>query len=31
MPDEPFAQAFGTEWFIRVGAPPGISETDLFA
>jgi len=31
LPDEPFAQAFGTEWFIRVGAPPGISETDLFA
>jgi hypothetical protein len=22
--------AFGTEYFIRVGAPPGISESDLF-
>jgi LmbE family N-acetylglucosaminyl deacetylase len=30
MPDETFAVAFGTEYFIRVGAPPGISESDLF-
>lgn len=26
MPDDAFAQAFGTEWFIRVGSPGGISE-----
>lgn len=26
MPPEAFAAAFGTEWFIRVGAPGGISE-----
>jgi LmbE family N-acetylglucosaminyl deacetylase len=31
MADEQFALAFGTEWFIRVGAPPGIAESDLFA
>jgi LmbE family N-acetylglucosaminyl deacetylase len=31
MPDEQFALAFGTEWFIHVGAPPGIAESDLFA
>ncbi|HEY7593329.1 MAG TPA: PIG-L family deacetylase [Actinophytocola sp.] len=31
LPDEPFARAFGTEWFIHVGAPPGIAESDLFA
>jgi LmbE family N-acetylglucosaminyl deacetylase len=30
MPDEVFAVAFGTESFIRVGAPPGIAEHDLF-
>ncbi|MGH3763191.1 PIG-L family deacetylase [Actinophytocola sp.] len=30
MPDEMFARAFGTEWFVRVGAPPGIAESDLF-
>jgi LmbE family N-acetylglucosaminyl deacetylase len=30
MPDEAFAVAFGTEYFIRVGAPPGIAESDLF-
>ena len=30
MPDEVFAYVFGTEWFIRVGAEPGISESDLF-
>jgi len=30
MPDEAFAVAFGTESFIRVGAPPGIAEHDLF-
>jgi LmbE family N-acetylglucosaminyl deacetylase len=26
-----FEVGFGTEWFIRVGAPPGTVETDLFA
>jgi LmbE family N-acetylglucosaminyl deacetylase len=26
MPPEAFAAAFGTEWFIRVGAPGGITE-----
>jgi LmbE family N-acetylglucosaminyl deacetylase len=31
MPDEPFAYAFGTEWFIRGGQGPGITETDLLA
>ena len=31
MPDEIFVQAFGTEWFIRVGAEPGIHEDDLLA
>jgi len=30
MPDEQFAQAFGTEWFIRKGAPAGITESWLF-
>jgi LmbE family N-acetylglucosaminyl deacetylase len=30
MPPELFARAFGTEWFIRRGAPPGIAEHDLF-
>jgi LmbE family N-acetylglucosaminyl deacetylase len=30
MPDEQFAAAFGTEWFIRVGAPKGIHESWLF-
>jgi LmbE family N-acetylglucosaminyl deacetylase len=30
MPDEAFGFAFGTEWFIRVGAEPGIAEYDLF-
>ncbi|WP_436493419.1 PIG-L family deacetylase [Actinokineospora sp. HUAS TT18] len=29
MPDETFAIAFGTEWFIRQGQGPGITETDL--
>lgn len=29
MPDEAFAHAFGTEWFIRPGHGPGITETDL--
>jgi LmbE family N-acetylglucosaminyl deacetylase len=29
MPPEAFAAAFGTEWFIRVGAPGGITETWL--
>ncbi|SDM63702.1 PIG-L family deacetylase [Allokutzneria albata] len=31
MPDEGFAYAFGTEWFIREGHGPGITETDLMA
>ena len=31
MPDEGFRFAFGTEWFIREGQGPGITETDLFA
>jgi LmbE family N-acetylglucosaminyl deacetylase len=30
MPDDLFAMAFGTEWFIRDGEGPGITETDLF-
>ena len=29
LPDEPFAAVFGTEWFIRAGQGPGITETDL--
>ena len=29
MPDEAFGYAFGTEWFIRDGQGPGITETDL--
>jgi LmbE family N-acetylglucosaminyl deacetylase len=29
MPMEQFAAAFGTEWFIRVGAPAGVHETWL--
>ena len=31
MPDDAFAFAFGTEWFIRAGQGPGITETDLMA
>jgi LmbE family N-acetylglucosaminyl deacetylase len=31
MPDENFRLAFGTEWFIRDGQGPGITETDLMA
>ncbi|RJQ86821.1 PIG-L family deacetylase [Amycolatopsis panacis] len=31
MPDEIFQQAFGTEWFIRPGHGPGITEKDLMA
>ncbi len=31
LPDEAFAFAFGTEWFIRDGQGPGITETDLLA
>jgi LmbE family N-acetylglucosaminyl deacetylase len=31
MPDEAFGYAFGTEWFIRVGQGPGVTETDLMA
>jgi LmbE family N-acetylglucosaminyl deacetylase len=31
MPDEAFAYGFGTEFFIRAGQGPGITETDLLA
>jgi len=31
MPDDAFAHTFGTEWFIRSGQGPGITETDLLA
>ena len=31
MPEESFRYAFGTEWFIRDGQGPGITETDLLA
>jgi LmbE family N-acetylglucosaminyl deacetylase len=31
MPEEGFRYAFGTEWFIREGQGPGITETDLLA
>jgi LmbE family N-acetylglucosaminyl deacetylase len=31
MPDDAFRLAFGTEWFIRAGQGPGITETDLMA
>jgi LmbE family N-acetylglucosaminyl deacetylase len=31
MPDEMFELAFGTEWFIRAGQGPGITETDLMS
>jgi len=31
MPDEAFRFAFGTEWAIRAGQGPGITETDLLA
>jgi LmbE family N-acetylglucosaminyl deacetylase len=31
MPDDAFRYAFGTEWFIRAGQGPGITETDLLA
>lgn len=30
IPDEAFAYVFGTEWFIRAGQGPGITEKDLF-
>jgi LmbE family N-acetylglucosaminyl deacetylase len=30
MPDEIFEMVFGTEWFVRVGAPPGTHEEWLF-
>jgi hypothetical protein len=29
--DEAFAYGFGTEWFIRDGQGPGITETDIMA
>jgi LmbE family N-acetylglucosaminyl deacetylase len=31
LPDDAFRYAFGTEWFIRDGQGPGITETDLMA
>jgi LmbE family N-acetylglucosaminyl deacetylase len=31
LPDEAFRYAFGTEWFIRDGQGPGVTETDLLA
>jgi LmbE family N-acetylglucosaminyl deacetylase len=31
MPNDAFRVAFGTEWFIRDGQGPGITETDLLA
>lgn len=31
MPEENFRFSFGTEWFIREGQGPGITETDLLA
>lgn len=31
MPEDAFAVAFGTEWFIRAGQGPGVTETDLMA
>jgi LmbE family N-acetylglucosaminyl deacetylase len=31
MPPEAFEAAWGTEWYMLRGAPPGTSETDLFA
>jgi LmbE family N-acetylglucosaminyl deacetylase len=31
MPDDMFRTVFGTEWFIRAGQGPGITETDLMA
>jgi LmbE family N-acetylglucosaminyl deacetylase len=31
LPDEQFRSAFGTEWFIRAGQGPGITERDLMA
>jgi hypothetical protein len=31
LPPDLFAEAFGTEWFVRLGARPGIVEADLFA
>lgn len=29
MPDDAFESAFGTEWFIRAGEGPGITEHDI--
>jgi LmbE family N-acetylglucosaminyl deacetylase len=31
MPDAAFAYGFGTEWFIRAGEGPGITETELLS
>ena len=31
LPDDKFAIAFGSEWFIRAGQGPGVTETDLMA
>jgi LmbE family N-acetylglucosaminyl deacetylase len=31
MPEAVFTATWGTEWFIRAGAPPGLGETSLFS
>ncbi|RCW39565.1 hypothetical protein DFQ14_11650 [Halopolyspora algeriensis] len=31
LPEDAFRYAFGTEWFIRDGQGPGVTETDLLA
>jgi LmbE family N-acetylglucosaminyl deacetylase len=31
LPDDYFALAFGREWFVRRGAPPGTHDDDVFA
>jgi len=31
MPEDAFRHAFGTEWFIRDGQGPGVTETDLLS
>ncbi|MFI9639169.1 PIG-L deacetylase family protein [Micromonospora sp. NPDC051925] len=31
LPEEKFRPMFGTEWFIRAGQGPGVTETDLMA
>lgn len=31
IPEEYFAMAFGTEWYVELGRPPGIAADDVFA